>query len=296
MRKNNMRKTILTILVTIATIGITAAQNTSLGIEQARTKKLIEYKGEILSQTGTRKLKLNLKNKTRDSLTLDIETGRVFMPTDPSYQPLVVTRGKTIMLGPKENREVYVNAICGNSNKRSSLNGSTEFNKSEMAKAGLVNVLNYLVEKRLDVSTDVQHIIWSFTNDIQIASIHQSGLSQNEFDEVMQKVSSEKGVTIPWYTISYEAPPDGSSSVFTGKPEKVEGKLAYTLNTQQDIQFILRDGNGKQLRYIKYINQQNPGEYIMPVAIDAKGLPNGKYQVSIENTANEEIKVFQVSL
>jgi hypothetical protein len=58
----------------------------------------------------------------------------------------------------------------------------------------------------------------------------------------------------------------------------------------------LRDENGKQLRYIKYINQQNPGEYIMPVAIDAKGLPNGKFQVSIETAANEQIKVFQVSL
>lgn len=291
-----MRKTILALLVTIATTGISRAHNTTMGIEQARTKKLIEYKGEIQSQTVTRKLKLNLKNKTKDSLILDIETGRVFMPSDPSYQPLVVTRGKTIILGPKESREVYVNAICGNSGKRSSSNGSTEFNKSEMAKAGLVNVLEYLVEKRLDVSTDVQHIIWSFTNDIQIASIQQSRLSESEFDEVMQKVSLEKGVTIPWYTISYEAPPDGSSSVFTGKPEKVEGKLAYTLTTQQDIQFILRDGNGKQLRYIKYINQQNPGEYIMPVAIDAKGLPNGKFQVSIETAANEQIKVFQVSL
>jgi hypothetical protein len=286
----------LAICAAIVAVGTAHAQLRTLGIEEARNQRVIEYQGDVNYQTSRRKLKLKIKNRSRDSVSVNIETGRIFMPTDHQFQPLIVTRGKTIKLGPKQSRDIHVSAVCGNAPKRSANDGSTQFNMSEMTNVGLQNVLNYLVENKIDVVAPVQNVIWTFTNKHQLGSIVKGDMSEEAYMKLMTKIAEESGRAIPWYNIFYQPPPEDSDMLFTGKAIRIEGKVKYILHEKEDIHIVVRDMNGELVRKLKYINQQSPGEYKMPMEVDVSSLPAGNYKVNIESSSPDPIASYMFNL
>ncbi|MCZ2444285.1 MAG: hypothetical protein LC101_10985 [Flavobacteriales bacterium] len=292
-----MKKPIIAALaVILACSSSLTAQIRNLNIEKASKKKILSYKGEIDSQSSDRKLRLSLKNKSKDTLYLHIEPGRIFYPNNDSYQPLVVYREKNIVLKPEESREVYLNALCGASNKGSNCNGCAMFNRSEMGSDEMQGVLRFLNQKRLDAHVDMQHLIWVFTNNHLVASIGRAGLDEKTYQALLIEIARLKGVLPPWYTVTYAEPEAGSRSVFTNKPVKIEGKISYFNQEKQDMQIVLRDESGGIIRYFKYINQQLPGEYNISLVADVSGINPGHYDVSIENSNERQVTSYDLAL
>jgi hypothetical protein len=281
---NNMKKYIFAAAAAIAVHGAAIAQTRSaVGIEEARTRRILEYKGEVMTQSSGRKLKLNLKNRSKDSLYVHIEAGRTFMPEKAGYQPLVVTRAKTVKLGPGESRSVHVNALCGDAPKKSAGTGDTEFNRSQMTGNALQNILNFMTVNRLEGFPGTQSVIWAFTNNHQVAGITQNGLDQEYYDILMKEVARQAGKSVPWYRLFYKEPPADSDILFTDEAIRLEGKIGYKIEEPTDVHFVLADMENTWKRNLKFINMQNPGEYNMPLAVGLENLTKGEYKIAVEN-------------
>jgi hypothetical protein len=291
-----MKKWILGLVCLVLTIPSFALEQTVLSVERAKKEKLISYRGIVDFRSGRRKLKLKIKNLSNTNISILIETGRIFYPLAVKYQPLVVTRGKTAVFAPKEEREVYVNAICGNAPLSAASNGSTEFNSSNMGDEKLVKVLNYLVEKELDTRAPIQNIIWHFTNHHQIAGIWKAELTKREYSEMMNFISGVSNQSIPWYTVEYKEENPLSEQLFTGRADKVEGDIFYTLASETDVIIRLRSEKGTEIKTISYINRQPPGDYNYPFRLDANLLETGKYFVSFESPEGTNIRRFEFAI
>lgn len=285
-----MRKYMFAAAAAIAVHGAAFSQRVArLGIEEARNKRLLEYRGEVETQTNKRKLKLNLKNRSRDSLYVEVETGRTFTPDNQSYQPLVVTRGKTVKLGPGESRSVHVNALCGDAPKIAASSGDTGFNRSHLANQALRNILNFMLENRLDHFAGAQSVIWAFTNQHQVAGIAPQGLEQNYYDMLIKEVARQAGKNVPWYTLYFKEPPAGSNILFTDEPLCLEGKITYRIEECTDVHFVMADKAGTWKRNLRFINRQNPGEYFMPLKVGVENLAKGEYTIAVEDAGGKVI-------
>ncbi len=103
----------------------------SQSIETAVKRRLITCRGSVEELYSGQKLKLEVKNRSRDTVVFHVDPGQIFTPTNAAYQPLIATRQKTIRLAPGEERPVYVNALCGDQPKMSASDGTTNLRWAE---------------------------------------------------------------------------------------------------------------------------------------------------------------------
>ena len=106
----------------------------------ALKKRFVEFKVKA-EYSGNRRMKLHVKNRRREDLAINLESGRIFMPETGNVQPFVVTRPVAIRLDPEEEKDIWVEAVCGNSSAGSPKEG-LNFVETKMGSDFLIQTLH----------------------------------------------------------------------------------------------------------------------------------------------------------
>jgi len=252
--------------------------------EKAQKEKKISFSGVVNHIRNHGYFNLKVKNNTKDSMALHVETGRVFYAASKDYQPFVVLRSREIYLAPGEERTTLLNTACGNASAKATNNGFKELGKTEMASADLVAALEEVEAMRLGNHEGIQQLVWAFTNNHSVAAIVKYENNQMKTNPLQAIAAKHKNVPLPNYKVDYEESEDGSGLAFSGRPKHIESNLQFVLNQQEDIRIVLRDEAGEIVKYVELIHGQKAGQLDLPVTIDLAGFSRGNYSLSAESS------------
>lgn len=273
------------LLIGTSSFGQKEIQRCNFG--KAHKEKKITFSGVVNHIRNHGYFNLKVKNTTKDSLALHVETGRIFYTASDSYQPFVVLRSREIYLAPGEECTTLLNTACGNASASSTSDGFNELGKTAMAKPDLVAALEEVEANRLGNCSGIQQLVWAFTNDHSIASIVSYDNYTMKASPLQAIAAKHKNVPLPNYQVDYEEVEDGSGLAFSGRPKHIESNLQFVLNQQEDVRVVLRNESGEIVKYVELIHGQKAGQLNLPVSIDLAGFSRGNYLLSAENSAGK---------
>ena len=234
-------------------------------------------------------VELNLKNLTRDTLFVELESGRRLVSKDTNEQDILVVKRRRIILAPLAALIVNVYGFCCQSKKHGPAKASV-FSIGYMAPPEWQKVTQLMDEHAFPVDA-MQSAIWVLSDNHDISSIY------NEKPETIQllknTVARIKNLEVPWYSVVFETDP---TAVFSNRALKVTGELAYNLSTNAIITINVRDRSGVLVTNLEKGLSRGPGEYTDQLAINVKGWPKGTYEICVYEDYSRLIKkvVFQL--
>lgn len=266
------------------------AQN--ITFEDALKAKAIRY--EVKSETGLRRLFLKIKNHKKNKIQVAVESGRFFIEESGRYQPFVVARPVAIRLAPGEEREVWLEGYCGNSSASSPKNNLT-FKQTKMGSPLLCEVLQHMNDEKIVSKSLYQKVIWHFTNNHQLASLHAQDLDSITLKKTIQFVCEKEKSSPSWYAIEYAAPESGDELEFSGIPIHAKGTLSFYNPKRETISVELANESGETMRVIQVHLGQPQGYANLPMDLNLSKIPKGKYQVRVVNTEGKSLKEWPLS-
>jgi len=247
-------------------------------IGEALKRKIIRYQA-VKAGSG---LDVIVTNLMHDSVYLEIGSGWIFPTADESYQPQVVSRSHMICLGEGEERRARLLTLCGNAPGRSVPIGYADFLKPVLGNSDMVATLRELEPYKLDRKYITQNIVWHYTNGHSMANFHPGNTSMDEYLSAMQVFqANEPEVVDPGYRIRYRESTDPDEAVFTGASEEIDGHVKFKVNEPTNCMVALMDQQGKILKPLKYVNDQQPGECELSFTSYVFDLPKGTYSVAV---------------
>lgn len=158
-------------IVSLCTSSINAdAKTRKVSLRKAISGKLVHIKAFSRGTTGQNALKLQLTNTGADTLLINVEPALLFKPEDTTTQPLVTQGDEVIALNAQQQKEVILDAYCGNSGASCPrMNGNYTF--SRQLDTNLVGILRYAKSNSLPYELR-QSAVWLFTNHHSLASVY----------------------------------------------------------------------------------------------------------------------------
>ena len=264
--------------------------------EKAKKDKKISFSGIVEHVRNHGYFQLRVKNTTKDSLALHVETGRVFYTATNDYQPFVVLRSREIFLAPGEEKTTLLNTACGNASAKATSDGFHDLGKTEMANPDLVAALEEIEAKRLGNCPGIQSLVWAFTNDHSVASIVTYDGGKMKANELQLIAAKHKHVAVPRYQVDYEEAQSNSGLAFSGKPNRVESSLQFILDDQEDVRVVLRNEQGEIVKFVELIHGQKAGQLNLPVDLDVSGFSRGNYSLSAESSTGKALSQMTIQI
>ncbi len=264
--------------------------------EKAKKEKKISFSGIVEHVRNQGYFQLKVKNTTKDSLALHVETGRVFYTATNDYQPFVVLRSREIYLAPGEEKTTLLNTACGNASAMATSDGFHDLGKTEMASPDLVAALEEIEAKRLGNCPGIQSLVWAFTNDHSVASIVTYEGGKMKANELQLIAAKHKHVAIPRYQVDYQEASGGNAMAFSGKPNRVESSLQFILADQEDVRVVLRNEQGEIVKFVELIHGQKAGQLSLPVDLDVSGFSRGNYSLAAESSNGKSLSQMTIQI
>jgi hypothetical protein len=225
---------------------------------------------------------LTVSNLLHDSVYLEIGSGWIFPTSDPSMQPQVVSRSHMICLSEGEERRARLLTLCGNASGKGVPHGYANFLKPVLGKPEMVAMLRELEPYKIDRKNIAQSIVWHYTNGHSMANFHPGNSSIDEYLTAMQVFQShEPGVVDPGYRIRYRESANPNDAIFSGASEEIEGHVRIKVNETTNCMVALVDQQGRVLKPLKFVNDQQPGEFDLSFTSYVFDLPKGNYSVAV---------------
>jgi len=245
---------------------------------EALNRKIIRYQA-VKAVAG---IDLIVTNLMQDSIYLEIGSGWIFPTGDPTMQPQVVSRSHMICLSEGEERRARLLTLCGNAPGRTVPSGYAEFLRPVLGNEDMVATLRELEPYKLDRKYITQNIVWHYTNGHTMANFHPGNTSMEEYLAAMQVFqANEPEVADPGYRIRYRESTNPDEAVFSGASEEIEGHVKIKVNEPTNCMVALLDQHGKLLKSLKYVNNQQPGEFDLSFSSYVFDLPKGMYSVAV---------------
>jgi hypothetical protein len=242
-------------------------------------------------------LDITVTNLLHDSVYVDIGAGWIFPTGDPSYQPQVVSRSHMICLGVGEERKARLLTLCGNAPARGVSFGYDDFEKPVLGKSDMIATLKNLEPYKLDNKGITQSIVWHYTNDHSVASFHQGNSGLEDYLTAMHVFQANEPTAVdPGYRVRYRASDDSDESYFSGLSEEIEGHVKVRVNETTNCMIALLDENGELLKPLKYVNNQQPGEYALSFKSNVQDLPKGNYTVAVVDRSGNKLGELPVEI
>lgn len=264
--------------------------------EKAKKDKKISFSGIVNHVRNHGYFELKVKNTSKDSLALHVETGRVFYTATNDYQPFVVLRSREIYLAPGEEKSTLLNTACGNATAKSTGDGFQDLGKTEMASPELVAALEEVEAKRMGNCNGIQQLVWSFTNDHSVASIVMYENGKMKASPLQAIAAKHKHVAVPTYQVDYEESDGSNGLAFSGKPNRVESSLQFILENQEDVRIVLRDEQGEIVKFVELIHGQKAGQLNLPIDLDVSGFNRGNYSLTAESSTGKCLNKMQIEI
>lgn len=264
-----------------------------VNLTDALARKLVRLEAVKVSNG----LDLNVINLAHDSVYLNIDAGCIFPPSDGRMQPQVVTRSHEICLAEGEERRARLLTRCGNANVGAVPFGYADFMEPVMGSPEMIEMLLALEPYKLDRSFTVQNIVWHFTNGHELATFHPNGDDPTDYQTAMAVFSTNNANLIdPGYRIKYRDSNDPNDPVFSGIPEQIDGQVKVKLNSSADVVIALLDANGTIIKPLKYIGNQQPGEFALSFRGQVLDLPKGNYTVAVVDMTGNRLGALPVEI
>jgi len=274
--KNVLLVSIVAVLCLQSNAAFSLAARVDIG--EALKRKIVRYD---VTKVGSG-IELEVVNLLHDSVYLKIEAGTIFPTGSDNYQPQVVTRSHMVCMADGEMRRARLNTVCGNAVKRSVPYGHTDFVRPVMGNSDLVALLGEFENMRLDQRFIVQNMVWHFTNNHPVSTFHAGGCGSDEYAAAMSVFHEVRpGAVDPGYRIRYYQSTDPDDAVFSDAAEEIEGHVHVKVNQATQCTLALLDENGNLLKPLKYITNQQPGEYNLSFKSNVFDLPKGNYSVVV---------------
>lgn len=264
--------------------------------EKAKKEKKISFSGIVNHIRNHGYFQLKVKNTTKDSLALHVETGRVFYTATNEFQPFVVLRSREIYLAPGEEKTTLLNTACGNASARSTSDGFHDLGVTEMAAPELVAALEEVEAKRLGNCTGIQQLVWSFTNNHSVASIVRYDDGKMKPSELQVIAAKHKHVSIPRYQVDYQETSENDGLAFSGKPNRLESSLQFILDDQEDVRVVLRNEQGEIVKFVELIHGQKAGQFNLPIDLDVSGFDRGNYSLAAESSNGKPLSQMTIQI
>jgi hypothetical protein len=260
----------------------------------ALKKRFVEFKVKA-EYSGQRRMKLHIKNRRREDLAINLETGRMFMPVTGNVQPFVVTRPVAIRLDPEEEKDIWVEAVCGNSGAASPKEG-LNFVETKMGSDFLIKTLQTMNDEKVISKSFYQNVVWHFTNKHQIGSIYSEKDDSLTQQKVTNLICQLEGIKSSWYKIKYEAAASGDEMEFSGRPINASGVLQFYNPERENLAVQITDTQGNVMNTVELYVNQPAGNTSIPIGINIGQFQTGKYVVRVVNEKNKVLKNWDIDV
>lgn len=269
------------------------ALSARVNLGEAISRKMIRLDAEKVSNG----LNLTVTNLVHDSVYLTIDAGWIFPPAGDNLQPQVVTRSHQLCMAEGEVRRARLLTRCGNAGAGSVSPGYAEFLQPVLGKPELVSMLKAMEPYKLDRSVSMQNIVWHYTNGHTMATFHPGSDANDDYRVAMSVFrGNESAVVDPGYRIKYLETNDPNGAMFSGISEHIEGHVKVKLETGSDCVIALMDDRGNVIKPLKYIQDQQPGEFAISFQGRVLDLPKGAYTVAVVDASGKRLGELPVEI
>ena len=181
---------------------------------------------------------LEVSNTSNELVSIAVEDGDMFIPSDSNLQNIVVTSSQVLVLQPKSTKTVNIKGMCTEHTDGSG-NSSTIYSFLPSNNEKLKKLSAFINEKKYQ-SSAAQYAVWSLMDNNDINSIYSSdSTEENDLKKFMASLTGKTFVVRSKdYRYNYYEPPK----------EKVGGMFEYSFTQAQDIQIAMFDKNGILVR------------------------------------------------
>lgn len=235
MKKSNL---IITLLIFTATAQ--HASSTTLSLSDVLKEKKVSclIKGNGASTHYLEPILLEVTNLSNETVSIIIDNGDLFIPTDEHKQNIVVTEPEVLVLQPKSKQSIKVKGMCTEPNDASGT-AETVYTFKPRDNEKLKKLSDFIAEKKYQ-SSAAQYAVWTLVTEGDINSIYSSdSIEENELKKFMANLTGKTfALKTKDYRTNYYAPPK----------EKVGGAFEYSFIQAQDVQIAMFDKNGILVR------------------------------------------------
>lgn len=198
-------------------------------------------------------------NLSGEPVAFLIDNGDMFIPSDSTYQNIVVTHQEIVTLKPKEEKAVKIKGMC---TEQSDMSGNDHlvYTFKGAGNETLRKLATFIGEKEYQ-SSAAQYAVWSLMGNKDINCIYSS--DSTEEMNLKKFMASLTGKTYQVkstdYRYNYYSPPR----------EKVGGNFEYNFSKPQDVQIAMFDKNGILVRELFNQKKVAPGEHKMSFEFDS---------------------------
>lgn len=234
---------------------------------------LLDVKVEMLHKLKSG-LNVTLENKTVDSLKVWIEPGRRFIANDSVYQDWFISDERMITIMPLGTVELDLLGFCCQVHDRGPADGA-KYTIGYMAPATWIGLATLIHQNDFPRSAS-QHAVWCLSDNLPASSIYDA--DEKNVRLLRQLVCKIKGEQMPWYMLSYQK---DSTRLFSNIPERLLGTVEYYLRNSAVVTINIRSSIGEVVTVLAKESGLGPGMHKLPVDLNVKGWPKGKYDVMI---------------
>lgn len=252
------------------------AFSVNITLKQALLSPDISYKirGNSASTHYLEPVILELTNKSSQAYTISVETGDMFIPSDTSYQNIVITANEILALRPNSKQSFPIKGMCTESgDKGGSDNTLYAFRTS--GNEQLKKLSGFINDKKYQTSA-AQSAVWALMNNSSLYNIFAADTAEEgNLLRFMAKLT-RKPLPIKDpnnYHHNYYTPPV--------EYQTVSGKLEYSFSRPKDIQIVMFNTNGILVRELVNKRQQAPGEYVETYQFDSTVYPDDVYYIKL---------------
>ena len=287
-------KTLITCSLCICSLAAEAKMK-RITLRKAIKDKLISIMPVATGGYCNKGLSLDIKSASRDTLSINIESGLEFRPKDSSVncQPLILQGDEVLVLIAEEQKNVLLQTYCGNSGASCPYKGLV-YNYYKQQDTNLINMLRYGKSNNLAPRL-IQAAVWVFTNNHSIRSAynHDNPIVSEEFVKYLAKVRKEP---VPTYYMEHTIATVPNRPVLRKGEDKVYVNVNWTVNQgYRNVYVSVYRPDGTKYKQVGNIVSDKYGS-TAAVELNLLRDKKGKYIVRLHDDANNILQEKSVVL
>ncbi len=219
-------------------------------------------------------LAVSMENKTTDSIKVWIEPGRRFIAKDSIYQDWFIADERMITIVPLGMAEEDLLGFCCQVHDRGPAEGA-KYSIGYMAPESWIQLATLIKEGDYPRGAS-QHAVWCLSDNLPSYSIYDE--DEKNVRPLRELVAKLKGEQVPWYMLSYQK---DTTRLFSDIAERLIGKIDYYLPNSSIVTINIRSSTGEVVKVLAKESGLGPGMHTIPVDLNVKGWPKGKYEVMV---------------
>jgi hypothetical protein len=252
----------------------------NISIAEAIKNKLITVKVKSNSGLGAACLNLKITNLKNRKLNIDLEAGRMFIPTDSNVQNLILVKHEIYELKPNQTLTKNLHALCAQKHDNSP-SKDLVFKVGNFAIGQPKKFAVWVDEKEYFKNDNVQNAMWVFTDNTE-----PSFNIYNEKDrEMLAFVAKAKNWNYEKLLAKFKGTESRKPMEFMNR-KIFSSTLTFDISEPRTLRIVLCNKNnnvvqeclkneilpiGTNIKHIDIINENfDPGKYYLKIYIDDK--------------------------